>query len=93
MNRMQNAIIGLVAVAAFAVGIGYYQQQSSKTYSEQIYVYEPTRIINPFKLTDQSGDEFNNQNLQRICSDCIESAFTIYKEFTLHCPISGEQYL
>lgn len=64
MNRMQNAIIGLVAIAAFAVGLGFYHKQSVKTYSEQVYVYEPTRVLKPFNLMDEQGATFTNENLQ-----------------------------
>lgn len=64
MQRMQNAIIALVALAAFAVGLMFYNNQAEKNYSEQTYVYQPSRPLSQFNLIDHQGQAFTNADLQ-----------------------------
>lgn len=63
MNRSHNAIVVLVALIAFAIGLYFYNQQSAKTFSENTYVYEPARALSPFKLQDEQGKVFTNAEL------------------------------
>jgi len=64
MNQFQNAIIAVVALVAFVVGMYFYQGQSQKTFAENTYVYEPARALASFRLIDHNGEPFTNERLK-----------------------------
>jgi len=63
MKQIQNAIVAVVALVAFVVGVSFYQSETEKTYSPNTYVYQPARPLADFNLVDQHGEPFTEQEL------------------------------
>ena len=64
MKQFQNAIIAIVALVAFIVGMAFYNAKTEKSYSQQTYVYQPARPLPAFSLMDQVGEEFSAEKLK-----------------------------
>jgi len=61
---MNKVIYGVVALAALITGILIFSHFNQKPMPDHALYYETERVVKPFKMTDQDGDSFTNEQLE-----------------------------